>query len=317
MSDVIALGEILADFVPDQVNKVFGKVASRPSDRALPAGLLNMRYVLRPGGAPANVAVNLSRRGIKSAVIGKLGNDFLGDFLLAFLKNNHVNTSLVSRTKMGKTGLVFVFVNKYKDRDFCFYGEPSADKYLAPADVNEGDIKNCKVLHFGSIGMMGTSSAAATLKAICLAKKHGKIVSFDPNVRLNLWEGKAAEAKEKIRGYFKYADVVKISDTELKFLFNSLPEKNSIKRIFGKKLVFVSAGARGCYVFFKSFFKYVPGYKANVIDSTGAGDAFMAGILAGILKTGKKLDLNQSDLIRVAKQANKRGSEAVRHKGAV
>jgi fructokinase len=294
MPDIITLGEILADFVPE------GK-----------------GHVLRPGGAPSNVAVNLSRWGVKSAVIGKLGKDFLGDFLFSFLKKNRVNTSLISRTDKGKTGLVFVFVNKYKDRDFSFYGEPSADKYLSPRDIDLRAVKACKILHFGSISMMGKSPAAATMKAVRSARQYGKLVSFDPNVRLNLWEGRQAEAKRKIRGYFKYADIIKISDTELKFLFNARPEKKALKRIFGKKLVFVSAGAKGCYVYFRGFFRHVPGNKVKVVDSTGAGDAFMAGVLYGILKSCKGLDTGGKELLKIAVLANKKGSEAVKHKGAV
>lgn len=294
MPDVITLGEILADFVPE-----------------------GRGHVLRPGGAPSNVAVNLSRWGISSAIIGKLGNDFLGDFLFSFLKKNRVDTSLITRTDMGKTGLVFVFVNKYKDRDFSFYGEPSSDKYLSSADIRENAVKSCAILHFGSISMMYKSSAAATLKAIRSAKKYGRLVSFDPNVRLNLWEGRQAEAKRKIRGYFKYADIIKISDTELRFLFNTRPGKKAVKNIFGNKLVFVSAGKNGCYVYYRGFFRHVPGYKAKTVDSTGAGDAFMAGVLRGVIKQGKGLKLDPAELVEIAKYANRKGSMAVGRKGAV
>lgn len=294
MPDVITLGEILADFVPE-----------------------GRGHILRPGGAPSNVAVNLSRGGIKTAIIGRLGSDFIGDYLLRFLKKNKVNTTLVSRDKDAKTGLVFVFLNKYKDRDFSFYGHPSADKMLAKQDVQETAIKKCKILHFGSISMMAKSSAAATLKAVRLAKKHGKLVSFDPNVRLNLWEGRFEQARKKIRSLFKYADIIKISDTELKFLYNAGPKAKTLGKIFGKKLVFVSTGADGCYVYFRGLFKHVPGYKARVVDSTGAGDAFMAGVIRGILKAGKGIFLSPVELTDIAAYANKQGSLAVQRKGAV
>jgi fructokinase len=294
MPDVLTLGEILVDFVPE-----------------------GRGHVLRPGGAPSNVAVNLSRWGVKSGVIGKLGNDFLGDFMLSFLKKNRVNVTNVTRTGAGKTGLVFVFINKYKDRDFSFYGEPSSDKYLAPADINESAIKNCSILHFGSISLMGKSSAGATLKALRLAKKHKKIISFDPNVRLNLWEGRAGKAKKSIRAIFKHADIIKISNVELKFLFGAKPEAGALGEIFGKRLVFVSAGAKGCFVYYKGFFKYVPGFKVKVVDTTGAGDAFTASVLAGVLKLGKGLDLRGDELVKIAATANKKGSQAVTRKGAV
>jgi sugar/nucleoside kinase (ribokinase family) len=294
MPDVLTIGEILADFVPEGGS-----------------------YKICPGGAPSNVAVNLRRWGLSSGIIARVGDDFIGDFLMAFLNKNRVNTSLVSKTEKGKTGLVFVFFNKYKDRDFSFYGEPSADKFLEERDIKEIAIKKCGILHFGSISMMAKQSGAATLKAVALAKKHGKLVSFDPNVRLNLWEGRQAQAKRGIRDCFQYADIIKLSDAELKFLYGAPPSGKLLRKIFGSRLVFVSAGEAGCYVHHGGFFRRVPGYKVKTVDTTGAGDAFMAGVLYGIIKNRKGLNINENELIKIAEFANKKGSEAVTHRGAV
>lgn len=299
MVDVITIGEILADFVPVQIQKVF-------------------KYELRPGGAPSNVAVNLSRWGIKSGIISKIGNDFIGNFLLDFLRKNKVNISNVFKTKDSKTGLVFVFLDASGERDFSFYGAPSADQFLNKKEIKENFIKQAKILHFGSISMMSEISKKATLKAIKIAKKNNLLVSYDPNVRLNLWEGRYSQAKKQIKSYFKYADIIKISDDELKFLFDSKPQLNNLKTIFKKEqLVFISAGAKGCYIFYKDFFKYVCGYKVKVVDTTGAGDAFMAGVLFGILKSGGIKDIKNDRLIEIARLANKKGAEAVQRKGAV
>jgi fructokinase len=315
MSDVVTLGEILVDFVPEGGCYV---LRPGPVKTASPfTGQQGTKYVLRPGGAPSNVAVNLRRWGMSSGIIGKLGADFLGDFMATFLKKNRVDITNITRTSSGKTGLVFVFINKYKDRDFSFYGDPSADKFLAPSEIRESIIKKCKIFHYGSISMMGKTSREAALKAISLAKKHKKIVSYDPNVRLNLWEGKKTRAKKDIRSYFKFADVVKISDAELKFLFNAAPEAGVLGEIFKNKLVFVSAGAKGCYIYYKGFFRHVPGYNVRVVDTTGAGDAFMAGVLCGIIKTGKGLGLTPEELVKIARFANKKGAAAVTRKGAV
>ncbi|MCX7699215.1 MAG: carbohydrate kinase, partial [Candidatus Goldbacteria bacterium] len=258
MLDVITIGEILADFVPEKRQCIF-------------------KYELRPGGAPSNVAVNLSRWGIKSGIISKVGNDFVGNFLLNFLKEKNVDIKYIYKTSEYKTGLVFIYLDKKGERDFSFYGAPSADQFLNTSEINEEYIKKARVLHFGSISMMNDISRRATLKAISFAKKHSLLISYDPNVRLNLWEGKYETAKKEIRNYFKYADIIKISDTELLFLFNARPDIKNIKRIFKKEqIIFISAGEKGCYVYYKDFFKYIPGYKVKVIDTTGAGDAFMA-----------------------------------------
>jgi fructokinase len=82
-------------------------------------------------------------------------------------------------------------------------------------------------------------------------------------------------------------------------------------------MVLVSAGAKGCYVYYRGFFRHVPGFKAKVVDSTGAGDAFMTGVLAGVIRRNKALDLSNDELVKIAVLANKKGSEAVTKKGAV
>lgn len=305
MPDVITIGEILADFVPEK-----------------------NYYLLRPGGAVSNVAVNLSRFGVKTGIISKIGKDFLGNFLIEFLKKNKVDVSYVTGIDNHKTGLVFVFLDKKGERDFSFYGAPSADQFLNKNDIKSEYIKSCKILHFGSIGMIGYSSRCATLKAIKIARKNGKIITYDPNVRLNLAEGNINKFRENIKKYFKYADIIKLSKEELKFLFDIEIYELKKKNIFGNKIVFISCGAAGCYVKYRNFLKYIPGYKVKVIDTTGAGDAFMAGILYKILDCDIFADGNYrrnfykkkfklKELINIAKFANKAGAKAVMKKGAV
>ncbi len=305
MPDVITIGEILADFVTE---KNF--------------------YLLKPGGAISNVAVNLSRHNIKTGIISKIGNDFIGDFLINFLKKNKVDVSGIKKTDDYKTGLVFVFLDKKGERDFSFYGAPSADQFLNIKDINKKYIKSCRIFHFGSIGMIGFASRRATLKAIKVAKASGKIISYDPNVRLNLAEGNIGKFKANIKKYFKYADIIKLSKEELKFLFNMQINDLKQKNIFRSKIVFISCGKDGCYVKYKNFLKHIPGYKVKVVDTTGAGDAFMAGVLYKILdlnifkkgnyrKNFYKKKFREKELIEIAKFANKAGAKAVMKKGAV
>jgi sugar/nucleoside kinase (ribokinase family) len=295
MPAVITIGEILADLVPE------GKF-----------------YILMPGGAVSNVAVNLARFKVKTGIISKIGDDFLGKFLLNFLIKNNVDVSCVTKIKKYKTGLVFVFLDKKGERDFSFYGNPSADQFLNVKDIKEEYIKGCELLHFGSISMIGYKSRAATLKAIKIAKKYGKKISYDPNVRINLAENGIKKFKENIKRYFKYADIIKISEDELKFLFNLTVKQLSRRNIFGDKIVFISCGAKGCYVKYNKIFEYVKGYKVKVVDTTGAGDAFMASIIYKILKMKIfEKGINKKSLITIARFANKIGAKAVTKKGAV
>lgn len=292
---VICIGEALADFVPE------GK-----------------GHMLRPGGAPANVAVNLARLGVKSRLITRVGNDFLGLFLLSFLKKNKVDVSFVKKDFCHKTGLVFVFLGKDGERDFSFYGAPSADAFFSPEDIKPAVFKRGAVLHFGSISMMAEKSAAATLKAIKNAIARGMIVSFDPNIRLNLWRGRAAAAREAIKKHFRHANIIKISDKEFKFLYSEKISVKSVRRIFGaERLVLVSKGERGCELFFKGHKITEPAKKVRPVDTTGAGDAFMAGALSVIVKAGKALNLGERELVMAAKAANEAGANAVVRKGAV
>jgi fructokinase len=299
MLEVIAIGEILADLVPIKKQNIF-------------------RYELKPGGAPSNVVINLSRLGIKAGIISKIGNDFIGNFLFNFLKKNNVDVSFVFKTENHKTGLVFVYLDNKGERDFSFYGEPSADQFLNKKEVKESYIKQAKILHFGSISMMNDISKKATLKAICIAKKYGLLVSYDPNIRLNLWKGEYLKARREIRTYFKYADIIKTSDTEMKFLFNASITLQNLKKFFkNNQLLFISAGEKGCYVYYYNFLRHVPVKRVKVIDTTGAGDAFMAGVLYGILKNGCVKNITAEKLIEIATFANKKGAETVRKKGAV
>ncbi len=292
---ITTIGEMLADFVPE-----------------------GWGYLLRPGGAPFNVAVNLARWGAGSAIMSRVGDDFLGRFLLDFARKNRVDVSCVRITKGYKTGLVFVFLDKTGERDFSFYGSPSADTMLSAENIDEAKIKKSSIVHFGSISLMSVKSAAATLKAIKLAKKYGKLISYDPNYRPNLWIGKEGQARKLIKNAFDYADIIKISDFEFEFLFKTNPNRNALSRIFGdKKLVFISAGSSGCFVRYGDIFFHSPAKKVKAVDTTGAGDAFMAGVLFMVEKKGACLNFGRHELQEIADFANQKGAEAVKRKGAV
>ena len=292
---IITIGEILADFVPE-----------------------GSCHCLRPGGAPSNVAVNLSRMGVKTGIISCVGSDFLGGFLLDFLRKNNVDISRVKITKKAKTGLVFVFHDKNGERDFSFYGSPSADTMLCPCHVKESYVKNAKILHYGSISMMAEKSRKAAVKAVTIAKKAGLLLSYDPNLRLNLWEGREKAAGFMIKRYFKYADIIKMSESEAEFLFNrKITMKNAGSFFSRSKLVVITAGKKGAYFVYKHHSGLARGIKTKVIDTTGAGDAFTAGLLKGVLESGGLASLDKNGLMMIIDYANRAGAAAVARKGAV
>ncbi len=297
MPAVIVIGEALGDLVPSP----------------------GAGYSLHPGGAVANVAVNLRRWGITTGIITRVGRDFLGEFLIESLRKNGVDVRCVRRMRGARTGLVFVSLDERGERGFVFYGKPSADQFLSPRDIRATYIRSCRLLHFGSISMMSMASRAATLKAIRIARKHGRMISYDANVRLNLWEGRHAAARRQIRPLFRHADIVKMSVEELQFLFGLDAESPRLARIFGaRRVVSITSGRDGCYVRRGSLVHHVPAPIVKPVDTTGAGDAFMAGVIYEILTRGKDLDhLSGDELIAIARVANEKGAAAVTRRGAV
>lgn len=297
MPAVVAIGEALGDLVPDR------------------RGM----YELHPGGAVANVAVNLSRWGIGCGLVTRVGSDFVGDFLIEFLRRNGVDVRFVRRKPRARTGLVFVSLDERGERDFTFYGRPSADQFVSTRDVTSAYIRSCRVLHFGSISMMSPSARAATLKAIRIARRLGRTVTYDANVRLNLWERRHGAARRQIRTLYRHADVVKLSVEELRFLFDASAESPRLTRIFAPhQIVFITGGQDGCHVRRGSFTTHAPARLVKPVDTTGAGDAFMAGVIHGIVTRNRRLDeLTVNDLVEIACSANEKGAAAVLRRGAV
>src|SRR5699024_2972956 len=144
-------------------------------------------YQKSPGGAPANVAVGLSKLGLESTFIGKLGDDSLGHNLYDTLKSYQVNLE-VSFTEEAKTAITLVELSKEGDRSFEFYINPCEEQFLRPSDIKEHLFKLNNIFHFGSISLIHQPSRSATKQAIDTAKSLGLLVSFDPNIRHDLWE---------------------------------------------------------------------------------------------------------------------------------
>ncbi|WP_096190186.1 aminoimidazole riboside kinase [Evansella halocellulosilytica] len=257
---IISLGEALIDFIPlDQTNTTYQK---------------------SPGGAPANVAVGIARLGIKSTFVGKVGDDVLGRFLQVTLQNHGVQTHPLALTAEVPTGVVFVTNAEDGEREFDFYINPSADRFLTPSDLVEDDFDTHKILHFGSISMIGSPAKETTEKAVKLAREKGMIVSYDPNLRLALWES-AEHARTTIQSMLAQVDVLKISEEELEFITGETDIEQGLEVLKQYKipLIFISLGAKGSYVCTSEGLKHVPAMPVKALDTTGAGDAFVSGIL--------------------------------------
>jgi fructokinase len=269
-TEVLCLGELLIDFV------------SLDEDCSL---VDSSGFLKAPGGAPANVAAGLARLGRKAGFIGKVGRDPLGQFLVQTLENFAVDVSQMRCDDYARTTLSFVANRSSGIRDCMFYRNPGADMRLSPEEISEEAIASAKVLHFGSVSLGAEPVRAATWKAIEYARKHGLLVSYDPNLRLSLWEDEEA-ARREIRSAFAYADIVKISEEEMEFVtsYSSLEAAAAYILAQGPKLVLITRGADGCYYTDGATSGSLDGHRVHVVETTGAGDAFVAGLLARLLE---------------------------------
>jgi fructokinase len=278
-------------------------------------------FVRAAGGAPANVAVALARLGIHAAFLGKIATDAFGRSLAETLAAEGVNVTGVVQDGAARTPLVFVGSDGHGGRSFVFYHDGMADTLLRPEDVSRSRdlIAHARVFHFGSVTLSAEPSAATTLDTARLAREFGCLVSFDPNVRLEVWDS-PRRAHQTIVETFSLADVVKVSNDELEFLADTCDPAQACERLrgYGPRFVVVTLGADGCYYDAGSSAGYVPGVPVQVIDTLGAGDAFLGGLLAGLTdrSTTSVLD-NQPALIAALRFANVVGAITTTRYGAI
>ena len=282
MIDVVALGELLIDFTCRSVDS-----EGYPTMEA------------HPGGAPANFLAALTKFGAKTAMLGKVGNDAFGKMLVGTLNNAGIGTDGMVIDDRVFTTLAFVTLDASGDREFSFARKPGADTQIRFDELNLRLIDEAKVFHFGTLSQTAEPARSATVQAVAYAKKQGKLVTYDPNLRKPLWSS-LDEAKEQMIWGLKQADVVKISDEEVEFLFGLGVEEGAayILENYGVQLVFVTCGAEGCYFANGSASGHVPSLSGiQVVDTTGAGDIFGGSAVWKLLQFGKKpADLNADEL---------------------
>lgn len=303
MYDVVALGELLIDFTP----------AGRTENG-------NMIFESNPGGAPANVLVLLAKLGRSCAFIGKVGDDQFGRFLKDVLEKNKVDTKGLVFSGEVNTTLAFVHLDEHGDRTFSFYRKPGADVILEKNEIDFNLIGSSKIFHFGSVSMTNEPARSATLEAARYARENNVIISYDPNLRPPLWDD-LVFAKEVILEGMKYANILKISEEEAEFLtgINSL-EKSSeyLANKYGIQLILITLGSKGSFYRRGTKIGCTPTFDVKTIDTTGAGDAFLSGLLFQVLESKKPIDeITDSEMRKFIEFANAAGSLSTTKKGAI
>lgn len=302
MYDVTALGELLIDFTPSGIS----------------AGGQRL-FEQNPGGAPANVLAALNKCGLKTAFLGKVGNDMHGHFLQETLEQAGIYCKGLIVDDSVFTTLAFVALNDKGERSFSFARKPGADTMLRPEELDLQILQNSRVFHVGSLSLTDEPVKSATHFALKTAKENGSIISYDPNYRAPLWNSKE-DAIREMRSVLEYVDVMKISDEETSLLTpESAPEKAAAYLIqHGVPLVAVTLGAEGAYVCTKEGGQVVPGFNSKVVDTTGAGDSFWGGFLYKLVDSGKKpCDVTLSEAVEFARFGNAVASLCVEKRGGI
>ncbi|AEH51503.1 carbohydrate kinase family protein [Pseudothermotoga thermarum] len=300
--DVVALGELLIDFTPAGF-----------SAEGYPV------YQMNPGGAPANVAVAVSKLGGKSAFIGKVGEDYFGYFLKKVLEKNGVETKGLKFTDLSPTTLTFVHLDEKGERSFTFVRNPGADALLESDDVDLSLIENAKIFHFGSLSLSYPTCKKATTKAVEFATKLSKLISYDPNHRPMIWKDPKV-AKQVMVEALKYAHIVKLSQEELYLLTSEEDLEKALKTVMkmGTKLVFITMGSKGCYFAFSKGQGHVPAFNVKVVDTTGAGDAFLGAVLYKLSRVELlPWELSYKDMEQIVRFANAVAGLCVTKRGAI
>ena len=300
MGRIVSLGEVVSDIYEGE----------RSSSVEMP-------FTARPGGAPANVAVAASRLGAEAAFVGSVGEDLFGNFILDALETEGVETGGVTRqSPPTRTTLAFVEIDEEGDRDFTFYRtDPAADELLSPDDITEDLLSGASFVNFGSIPLIKVPTAEAIQAAAKLASDAGVPVAFDVNFREHLWESVEA-ARQTVDPLFDLSHIVKLSDDELSPLLDVETSEEAAEVLLdrGVALVLVSLGPGGAFYATKGFSGKVPAFETEVVDATGAGDAFLAATLVH-LSEGSYED--EADVREAVRRGTAAGALACTEYGAM
>ncbi len=302
MYDIVSLGELLIDFTECGIS---------------PAG--QRVFEQNAGGAVANLLCAASQCGAHTGFIGKVGRDMHGAFLKQAMIQAGVDMHALIEAEDVFTTLAFVALKPNGEREFSFARKPGADTQLRADELDRAMLQSTRVFHTGSLSLTQEPSRSATYEAIDIAKAAGAVISYDPNYRASLWSGQS-EAVRFMRSLISTADIIKISDVELPLLTNETDPEKAADLLLdqGVKIVAITLGSEGAYVRVGNESRLVAGFRANAVDTTGAGDSFFGGFLYRFLTSGKTLkQVSIEDAADYARFGNATASLCVERRGGI
>ncbi|WP_129724267.1 carbohydrate kinase family protein [Xylanivirga thermophila] len=288
--DIATVGEVLVDMISTEYTDGFDCDTYR-------------RFF---GGSPANIAMNVKKLGINSTIICCAGSDEMGDFLISKMKMQGLDTSNVKRAYSSTS---MVLLNKSQSSPIPIFYR-GADYRIVFDESIEDVIRTSKIVHFSTWPISREPSRSAIEKIIEVAKESGTIIGFDPNYHPALWE-KGYDGVSYIKGIIKDVDIIKPSEDDAKRLFGEESIDEYIARFLdlGAKLVIMTLGKDGLVASDGKTTIRMDSVADNVMDTTGAGDAFWSGFYAAIVK-----GYDVKDAIRLG---NASSAYKLRYTGAV
>ena len=235
------------------------------------------------GGDTLNTAVAAARLGSKVGYITRVGRDSFQTYLLDSWQAENLDTSNIKIVE-GYNGLYILSIQEESRKEFVFYRKKSAATNLSTDDISEDYIQQANIVYStGIVQSLSASATGAVKKAFRIAKDKGCLVAYDPNYRERLWD--ADEANEAMEEIIDCVDIIMLNNIhDAEWLIDQTSPDKIIKYFWDKGVstVAVKMGKNGCVIGYNGEINTIPGRNAEVVDSTGAGDAFNGGFLHGI-----------------------------------
>ena len=301
MADVYCVGEALIDFV------------SKEAGKSLSETKVFEKHV---GGAPLNVAVGVSRLGVDTGFVGRVGNDPFGKNIIEFLRSHGVNVEFVVLDKRRKTRLAFIYLSEAGERDFEFWERNPADANFRKEEIPIERLAQARLVHFGSLSLIDRKSREVVFWLKKRLISSGPILTFDVNYRNKLWKNKEM-AYATLKDFAMHMDVVKLSEEELLLfcrrggLIDCIRE---VQRELDVKILAVTMGENGSIISTNDNIFEIEAFKEKVVDTTGCGDAYMAAVIYYILQKG--MPNGFQDGVKMGIFANAAGALCLRKCGA-
>ncbi|MEJ2635455.1 MAG: carbohydrate kinase [Calditrichia bacterium] len=272
---VICLGELIIDFISEEPGKKLPEIE---------------KFRKSIGGAPANVAIGLHYHNVPSILWSKVGEDSFGQFLKDRLQKMGLDSGEILTDATHPTKLAFVAIDESGERTFEFHNRDSAEKYIRLDEINRSQLQTARIFHFGGVALLGDITSETTFSLLAGAKNAGCMVSFDPNIRLDLC-GNPDLLMPRIEKALPFVDILKLSQPEFDVIFSDLEPSELLNR--GISLLIITRGAQGSRFFTHHSSLQIPAMNVRVADTTGAGDAFSAALLSRLR------NISLTDLARI------------------